>query len=331
VQNRAIYMLTIQDTAGSAAPRKRIWIHARTHPNEVQGTWVTNEIIAQLLGPATFARQMRNGCIFNIIPMINPDGVELKLARQNANHIDIESNWTAVPGEPEVQTLRRMFVALMGEPNPINIALNMHSAYGTSRYFVYHTAAGTSTAYAAIEERFINAARSYFPGGIRPYDYFVSWTSTPALQYPESWFWQNHRENVLALTYEDMNDPSARAFDSTANALLHGIADELAITAPTGLPMAENVPAQIELGQNWPNPFNPRTTIGIRQQAVGSRWMKLAVYDLLGREVAVLVDEMKKHGEYSVTWDARGMASGVYLCRLQAGDQVQTRKMILLR
>jgi len=97
------------------------------------------------------------------------------------------------------------------------------------------------------------------------------------------------------------------------------------------------------LFQNHPNPFNPSTTIvyqvsGSREYEVGSRQkaealdhVKLAVYDLLGREVAVLVDGYQTPGEHRVTFDARMLASGVYFYRLEAGGTVQTRKMTLLR
>jgi hypothetical protein len=331
VQKRTLYLLTIQDTAASPLARKRVWIHARTHPNEVQGTWVTNQIISQLLGSSSLARQLRNGCVFNILPMINPDGVELKRPRENANNIDIESNWTAVPGEPEVQTLRAMFVSLMSQPNPIRIALNMHSAYGTDRYFVYHTATGTTAGYAVVEQRFINTVRSYFPGGIRPYDFFVSWTSAPSQVYPESWFWKNCGENVLALTYEDMNDASAHAFDTTANAILHGIADELGISGASDAPAPREQPETFALEQNFPNPFNPGTKIGFRVWGLGSSWVRLAVYDMLGREVAVLVDEPRDPGSYTVPFSAQGMSSGMYVYRLSAGGFAQTRSMLLLK
>jgi hypothetical protein len=376
VQNRAIYRLTIEDTATAPTPRKRIWIHARTHPIEVQGTWVTNQVIAQLLGSSPFARQLREACVFSIVPMINPDGVELKLPRENAHNIDIESNWTAVPGEPEVQTLRRTFVSLMAQSNPILLALNVHSAYGTDRYFVYHTATGTSSQYAATEQHFINSVRSFFPGGIRPFDFFVSWTTAPSLVYPESWFWQNCRENVLALTYEDMNDASARAFDSTANAILRGLADQLGVNATNGVAQQVDYPGLFSLEQNYPNPFNPSTTIGYTvsgtgsgkagsgvsglgsgvvnrqlstvnsQAGAGSAWVRLAVYDVLGREVAVLVNEKQDAGTYKVAFDGSRRASGVYLYRLQINsldhspggasgspepDFVQTRRLLLLK
>jgi hypothetical protein len=329
VQNRPIFMLTIEDTVPTFSPRARVWIHARTHPNEVQGTWVTNEIIRQLLGTSALGQKLRRACVFNIVPMINPDGVELAKARQNAHNIDIESNWTANPGEPEVQTLRRTFTTLMATENPIRIALNMHSAYGEARYFVYHTDKGTSPAYALIEQRFINSVRSYFPGGIQPYTYFMSWTTAPAQQYPESWFWLNHGANVLALTYEDMNSPNARAFDSTAAAILSGIADELAGGAPTDVVAANGLPSSFALSQNFPNPFNPSTSIVV--SVAEPRPTTVAVYDLLGREVATLMHDVLEPGRYMLTWDARGMASGTFICRATSGGRSIAKMMLLVR
>ena len=88
-------------------------------------------------------------------------------------------------------------------------------------------------------------------------------------------------------------------------------------------------PAQFNLEQNYPNPFNPSTKMGFWVQGSGS--VSLKVYDVLGREVATLVNEKKVAGKYSVTWNASSMSSGVYFYRLQAGSFVETRKLVLLR
>ncbi len=101
--------------------------------------------------------------------------------------------------------------------------------------------------------------------------------------------------------------------------------------APAGVEMQSAAPEGFALLQNWPNPFNPKTTIGIRQQAVGRRWVTLSVYDLLGREVAVLVNEQKEPGNYELTFDGAGLASGVYVCRLVAGGAIETKRMLLVR
>jgi photosystem II stability/assembly factor-like uncharacterized protein len=88
-------------------------------------------------------------------------------------------------------------------------------------------------------------------------------------------------------------------------------------------------PEVFALEQSYPNPFNPGATI--RYQVARSSSVRLTVYDLLGREVAVLVDGRKGPGSYEVTFDATGLASGVFIYRLTAGSFVETRKMLLLR
>ena len=102
---------------------------------------------------------------------------------------------------------------------------------------------------------------------------------------------------------------------------------------------------RFELSQNYPNPFNPSTSIvytvpagvGSRQYEVGSkqyaagRNIRLAVYDMLGREVAVLVNEAKQPGTYSVRFDGSNLSTGVYFYRLTAGSNAFSKKMLLIK
>ncbi|MGH1364081.1 MAG: T9SS type A sorting domain-containing protein [Calditrichia bacterium] len=99
-----------------------------------------------------------------------------------------------------------------------------------------------------------------------------------------------------------------------------GIVDDTRISA---------LPQSFELAQNFPNPFNPVTTIQYSLQSRGK--VTLEVYNLLGQVVATLVDEVRPAGEYSLTWDALNQASGVYFYRLQHGGNVQVRQMMLLK
>jgi hypothetical protein len=89
-------------------------------------------------------------------------------------------------------------------------------------------------------------------------------------------------------------------------------------------------PPRFLLAQNYPNPFNPNTKIVF---AVGSRGpVSLKVYDMLGREVATLVDEVKGVGEYEASFDASHLSGGVYLCRMTAAEGFgDTRKLLLLK
>jgi hypothetical protein len=88
-------------------------------------------------------------------------------------------------------------------------------------------------------------------------------------------------------------------------------------------------PHELFLEQNYPNPFNPMTTI--RFSIMKLDHVRLIIYDLLGREVKTLVDERRMPGSYEVTLTGRGLASGLYLCRLTVGNSAATRKLLLLR
>jgi photosystem II stability/assembly factor-like uncharacterized protein len=83
------------------------------------------------------------------------------------------------------------------------------------------------------------------------------------------------------------------------------------------------------LHQNYPNPFNPSTVV--RYSLPRASHVSLKVFSILGQEVATLVNEQKQSGRHEVKWDARGVTSGMYFYRLQAGENVQTKKMILVK
>ena len=117
--------------------------------------------------------------------------------------------------------------------------------------------------------------------------------------------------------------------------LEYGAPAAKAVAADQALePAASALPSRYVLAQNYPNPFNPETTIRFELHAEGA--MRLEVYNLSGQVVRTLVDEYRSAGRYSVVWDGtdaagRGLASGVYLYRIVAGEFAQTRKLILMR
>ena len=83
------------------------------------------------------------------------------------------------------------------------------------------------------------------------------------------------------------------------------------------------------IAQNHPNPFNPTTNIEFR--IAHSGFVSLKIYDVLGREVRTLVNEVKQPGSYEVRFDAGELSSGVYFYRLQAGAYISAKKMMLLK
>jgi hypothetical protein len=92
---------------------------------------------------------------------------------------------------------------------------------------------------------------------------------------------------------------------------------------------SNQLPVAFTLIQNYPNPFNPSTTI--KYELPQSAEVTLSVFDILGREVSMLVNERKNAGSYQVKFDGTGLSSGAYFYRLQAGDFTQTKRLMLLK
>jgi hypothetical protein len=111
--------------------------------------------------------------------------------------------------------------------------------------------------------------------------------------------------------------------------------DRVQVTRSATTGVMEQPTARFELKQNYPNPFNPVTTIKYTVGVSSGQWpvamVRLLVYDMLGREVAILVDGPQPPGIYSVQFDGSRCASGVYICRMSSGAFVQTQKLVLLR
>ena len=106
------------------------------------------------------------------------------------------------------------------------------------------------------------------------------------------------------------------------------------VTPITGIKENEPVviPKNFALLQNYPNPFNPTTMIEYQIPNVGTQnFVSLRVYDVLGREVATLMNEQKPAGTYTVQFDGSSLSSGVYFYRLQSGTYCETKKLILMK
>ena len=129
----------------------------------------------------------------------------------------------------------------------------------------------------------------------------------------DHWLWDNPSP-----TPGTANGPANSAWIDSLRAIVSGI------HSPT-----DELPVVARLMQNYPNPFNSQTRISY---TVGSPVsVVLKIHDVLGREIATVVNERKEIGTHSVTWDAAGISSGVYYYRLQAGSSVETKRLVLIR
>jgi hypothetical protein len=186
-----------------------------------------------------------------------------------------------------------------------------YAPWGTSYYFrvAYRSSAGNDTIFyksimgtlAGFYQSKAYAVSQYRPSG----------AVTAAVGYDRDLGGTFYRGNVLYIGY----GPTNIYFDAVDLAL--------------DVPIASDLPGTYSLDQNYPNPFNPATVIGYQLPMAGH--VHLALYDLLGREVAVLVNDEKAAGAYRVTFNAVGLASGMYVYRMKVGDYVQAKKLLLVR
>ena len=105
-------------------------------------------------------------------------------------------------------------------------------------------------------------------------------------------------------------------------------------SSSVGIKEINETPGKFILYQNYPNPFNPSTNI--KYQIPNSKFVTLKVYDVLGKEVETLVNEMQSAGTYEISWNARNgvsaaYSSGIYYYKLVAGNYTDTKKMILIK
>ena len=153
----------------------------------------------------------------------------------------------------------------------------------------------------------------------------LTWTKNPSnpVLSPSAWTWNStgvslgtvlQRGDTLDLWY----DGSSSRIGHATSLVTTGVADRKRI-----------VPIEFNLAQNYPNPFNPSTTIKFELPRASR--VALTVYDVLGRQVSVLVNERRNAGVYEVKFDGSELASGVYFYRIQAGDYVATKKLVLMK
>jgi hypothetical protein len=130
---------------------------------------------------------------------------------------------------------------------------------------------------------------------------------------------------------QDSSDQCLIRITNVDDGLVTDVSDDVfTIDIVTGVDNEEQgIPSEFSLSQNYPNPFNPVTLI--KYQVPEASMVSIKVYDVIGREIAVLVNEVKNPGNYQVSFDSKNLASGIYFYKMVAGDFSSVRKMNLLK
>jgi hypothetical protein len=220
-EGRDIPVWTITNPAVRAASKSRVVIHARTHPGELASSYLLEGLVNYLLSRDSGAQRLRNRLIFEIVPMLNPDGVVAGNNRVTTYGVNLEGKWYARTSNPflldlervphEVRLFYRKIRNVLEERAPVTMALNLHSSAGEPEdgvFFFPHFGPGTlgyNKEEAGLwdkQMRFINAfvemhGKSWF--NPPPKDGTRSFVKKSV---PESWWWQNFRDKVMAISIE---------------------------------------------------------------------------------------------------------------------------------
>ncbi len=195
------------------------------------------------------------------------------------------------------------------------------------------------------QTRVVGGKVDFAPNGICNYDLWYSYSNDLGTTWSTAQMLQNSNGGLFSsaanLTKPDVNTYRAHFVylaDTAAGSNVFGTGDGSAVpeiyrtidfSATTAVKGVPSLPTKFTLEQNFPNPFNPSTEI--RYQVGTQSMVTLKVYNILGLEVATLVNQVMSAGEHTVRLDASKLASGVYLCKLQAGSFSDVKKMTLMK
>jgi hypothetical protein len=174
----------------------------------------------------------------------------------------------------------------------------------------------------------ISSSNSYAQKNVVPLGYYSEWTTFTIPMTSSDWgLTQSGWDSLLADVIEISIQMDAQWNYYDRSGLDNFSINPNSTDVEPGL--FDGIASSYQLNQNYPNPFNPSTKISW-QSPVGG-WQTLKVYDVLGNEVATLVNEYKPAGNYEVEFDASRLTSGVYLYQMKTGSFIESRKMVLVK
>ena len=198
---RDIWMVEVTDRSVPNYGKHRVWIHSRIHAGEVTSTLTMLGMLQLVTEDTPLGRYLRRHIIFNIVPLVNVDGVWLGHTRWDSQGIDPERQWANPDRIPETAHLYENVNRFMAGGNPIEISLNLHSTIGTytDTFFFKHVQPSVTEEFENIQQRYIDAFSRTTP----LFDHLAKITSQlHESRYIESYYWNNWGESVMAMTHE---------------------------------------------------------------------------------------------------------------------------------
>ena len=249
VLNKPIELVTMTNPKIPDAKKKRIWIHTRTHSSETGGSFLVEGLMRFLSRKTPEAKTALDNLIFHIVPVHNPDGVNSGNYRLNLKSENLEVLWLRDPQNPlllsseapiENQLLNKAIRHLAQKEGKFTLALNLHSSQSkreTRPFFFPHfgpSALGYNTEESGLWNKsikFIDFVKHYYGKDLIEATPTDGGRSFVPKSYPESWWWANFKNTVMALTLETTYDQSEYAPGYVDKEKLHKLGESLGMAA----------------------------------------------------------------------------------------------------
>ena len=344
VLGRNIYGFDVTNPNISDSLKSRVVLTSRQHPLETLGNHIVLGMSDYLITSTdSVAVWLRNNCIFSFYPMINPDGVYLGLNTEtfagfNPNRFWFNGDTISSPSPcQETNIVRQDIWERTG--NKVHYSFDMHTNSGSLIYYYCGLKTApepfSSLAYELVRE--IRTSDSLINNGniLLPNEILCD-TYQSTNYYADFWHWNNKESVAFTLETATVPPQPLERIRNNGIAIAHGLYKVLNVIV-TGSEIENLIePTTFELSQNYPNPFNPSTkikfTVPVTLSEVEGSLVTLKVYDVLGNQIATLVNEEKPVGSYEVEFNGSGLPSGIYFYMLDVQDKFfEVKKMILLK
>ena len=314
-------------------------------PGGVDGAYVTGLIIQELDQSGNVVFQWRSWDHFAITDAIWVDLLAYNIDAVHGNAIEIDSDTSIVISSRHLSEITKIdrrtgdIIWRWGGKNNqftfINDTIGFSYQHSIRKIANGHFALFDNGNYST---SFSRAAEYALDEKAKTATLVWSYRHTPDIASPAMGYVQRLDDGSTLICWGEAN-PTITLVDSNNSTLLEasfpqGVYSYRAYAYPsqtttTGSSLETNLPISTTLFQNYPNPFNPTTQITYQLSEPG--FVRLIVYDVLGREVAALVDDYQAAGNHSINFDASHLASGSYIYRLTSGANSISKKMLLLR
>ncbi|WP_325894738.1 M14-type cytosolic carboxypeptidase [Grimontia sp. NTOU-MAR1] len=248
ILGKPIDLVTITNPYVDAKDKKRVWIHARTHSAEVGGSLLVEGLMNFLARSDEYSQEALDNLIFHIVPVHNPDGVDLGHYRLNGSSVNLEVMWQRDENNPmllnedapiENRLLNEAMLRLAEQDGKFTMALNLHSSQSDpdTRPFFYPHFGPESLGYSKEEAelwnktvRFIDGVKASFGEDLIEPTPEEGGSSFASRNYPESWWWTNYGSDVMAVTFETTYDKSGFAPNYVTEDSLRRLGESMAIS-----------------------------------------------------------------------------------------------------